>query len=95
MPTQQTGTGQKPPTTTSSNWVYVHDDDDLLELWQNVDTREYRTVRRGGPPLHTIPAREIEDHPLYGPPKPEEKGEHDANGTNPGICQENDPGSYK
>jgi hypothetical protein len=67
MSTSQAETGQKAPT--GSDWVYVHDDDDLLELWQNVKTGEYRTVPRKGPPLHTIPARRIEDHPLYGPPR--------------------------
>lgn len=50
-------------------WVFIVDDDDRQELWQNQATGEEQWIEREGTPLHEVPADEIKGEPLYGPPE--------------------------
>ena len=53
------------------HWVFVGDDDDRLEYWRD-DKGNTRTVVRRGPPLHTVPAKDIPKVKVQGPPKDKE-----------------------
>ena len=49
-------------------WLFGGDDDANIEYWQNPETGETVEVERDGPPLYEIPAVDIPDQPLSGPP---------------------------
>lgn len=49
-------------------WKFLGDDDTFTEFWLNTETGEEHEVEREGPPLCEIPAKDIPQQPIYGPP---------------------------